>query len=115
MPYVIDVTVPENKEAIVRYLADRKSPLNEKTVDSNTFILTNRANDIWFWEYQLVQLFEKETENYFKYFEGPRVLPNVDFMLGAQSHDNDIHCFTYIKDPRDKQQLSKLKYFRKMN
>ena len=43
------------------------------------------------------------------------MLPNLDFLLSSQSHLNDLHIVTYIKDPTDKAQLAKFKTFRKLN
>lgn len=44
----IDVSIQENKDVIVTYLKERGSFLDEKTINSNSFILGNKSNDIWF-------------------------------------------------------------------
>lgn len=56
--YMIDLTVPEDKQAIVDYLKSRGSSLDENTVMTNSFILGNKSNDIWFNELSLVKSFE---------------------------------------------------------
>jgi hypothetical protein len=46
--YAIDVSKEENCEAIEEYLQSRKSTLDKETIKSNSFILGNSSNDIWF-------------------------------------------------------------------
>ena len=46
--YQIDLTITENKEALVEFLQKRGSKFDEKTIMSNSFVLGNRFNDIWF-------------------------------------------------------------------
>lgn len=43
-------------------------------------------------------MFEKEVQYFYKYWEGPKNLPNVDFMLSAQSNENDLHLAVFVKD-----------------
>jgi len=93
----------------------RGGKLDEKTLMTNSFILGNKFNDVWFQELNLVALFEKEIQYFYKYFEGPRVLPSLDFMLSSQSHENDLHLVSYISDLTAPCQLLKLKQFRKMS
>jgi hypothetical protein len=110
--FSIDLTVEGHKEVIVKFLADRGSVLDETTVDENSFLLGNRNNDIWFQQLHLVEAFQQNLQYYYKYYEGPKVLPNTDFMLGACSNENDMHIVTYITDSTDKEQLKKTKKFR---
>ena len=100
-PFRIDVTKPENMSALLDFLIARGSKLDEKTITENSFILANKFNDIWFQELSLVEVFQKEIQYFYKYYEGPRVLPNVDHLLCACSNENDIHVLTYIKDFKD--------------
>jgi len=48
--------------------------------------MLNKFNDVWFQDIDLTQNFGNEIREYYKYFEGPRVLTNIDFMLSAQSN-----------------------------
>lgn len=43
----IDVTNPENKEAILEFLKEIDSPLGEDNLNKSSFILTNKSNDFW--------------------------------------------------------------------
>ena len=52
--YSIDVSKEENMQAISSYLEKRGSVLNRDTVQSNSFILGNKFNDIWFQEISMV-------------------------------------------------------------
>ena len=113
--YRIDMTKPGHKEAIAEYLKEKGSKLGVKQIMTNSFILCNKFNDIWFQELSLVQLFQKELQFIYKYFEGPRILPNMDFLLSSQSNLNDLHMVTYIQDLKNKDQLKKFKEFRQMS
>ena len=50
----------------------------------------------------------------YKYFEGPRMLPTLHYLLAAQGGNNDVNICTFQKDMNDKEQLKKTKEFRKM-
>jgi hypothetical protein len=64
-------------------LENRGSKLKESTIKENSFLLANSYNDIWFQELSLVQLWQKELAYFYKFFEGPRNIPNLDFMLSS--------------------------------
>ena len=115
--YMIDITVPQDKQAILDYLKQRGSALDENTIMTNSFILGNTSNDVWFNELSLVKSFEQDIQYYYKYFDGPKVLPNLDFLLGAQSNLNDLHIVTYCSasNKTDLESLKKMKNFRQMN
>ena len=56
-PIKIDVSNPENMSALLDFLIARGSKLDEQTISSNSFILANKFNDIWFQELSLVEVF----------------------------------------------------------
>ena len=56
-PIRIDVSKPENMSALLDFLIARGSKLDEKTISSNSFILANKFNDIWFQELSLIEVF----------------------------------------------------------
>ena len=114
-PYRIDISNPDNMSALVDFLISRGSKLDEKTISENSFILANKFNDIWFQELSLVEVFQREIQYFYKYYEGPRVLPNIDHLLCANSNENDLHIVSYIKDFSDLDQLTNTKQFRKMS
>ena len=114
-PYSVDVTVSENRQVIADFLKARGGVLDEKSIDKNSFILCNRYNDVWFQEFSLVQTFQAEIQYYYKYFEGPKILPNIDFILSAMSNENDLHLIAYVKDLADKNELKRFKKFRQMS
>jgi len=54
---------------------------------------------------------------YYKYFEGPKTLPTIDFLLIAQCGNNDLHLITYCpaSEMQNHDCLKKMKLFRQMN
>ena len=63
----------------------------------------------------MVQSFEQEIGYFYKYYEGPKVVPIADHLLSSCSNENDLHVVTYVKDFKDVEQLNATKQFRKMN
>ena len=46
--YQIDMQKNENVEAVLEYLKKRGSKLDKETIKTNSFMLTNNHNDVWF-------------------------------------------------------------------
>ena len=46
--YMIDLRNEKDKQAIVEFLKTKGNKLNENTVMTNSFILGNKFNDVWF-------------------------------------------------------------------
>jgi len=51
--YMIDLRNEQDKQAIVEFLKTKGNKLNENTVMTNSFILGNKFNDVWFQELNL--------------------------------------------------------------
>jgi hypothetical protein len=64
-------------------LRSRGSKLYGNTIKNNSYILGNKFNDVWFQDKSLPSIFKKEIQYFYKYFEGPRVLPMIDHLLCA--------------------------------
>ena len=45
---MIDIRKEEDKQAIVEFLKTKGTKLNESTIMTNSFILGNKFNDVWF-------------------------------------------------------------------
>ena len=58
VPYVIDVSKEENCKVIADWLEKRGSKFDEKIIKSNSFILCNQYDDVWFQELGLVAIFD---------------------------------------------------------
>jgi len=50
---MIDLRNEQDKQAIVEFLKTKGNKLNENTVMTNSFILGNKFNDVWFQELNL--------------------------------------------------------------
>lgn len=109
------MTKSEHKDAVQKFMKSRGSIMGEKGISQNSFILGNKFNDVWFQELDLVEVFQKDIQYYYKFYEGPRVLPNIDHLLCAQSGENDLNLVVYMKDMKNLEQLQVTKEFRKMS
>ena len=57
------------------------SILTKDLVTKSSFILINRFGDIWFQDDHLLEIYEEAMPLYRKFFNGPRVLKNIDHFL----------------------------------
>lgn len=58
--------------------------LDERLINSSSFILVNKYGDIWFHDEKLPQIFEQAVHLYFSFFQGPKVLHSLDHLLLEQ-------------------------------
>lgn len=110
--YQVDVSIEENKKAINEFLDSRGKIYADQRFEEFSFILGNKYNDVWMQEPKIIKEFQDDVEYFYKFFEGPKSVPDLDYLLASQSGLNDINVVTYVSDPSNTEQLNDTKSFR---
>lgn len=109
--YVVDMeTVGAEFKAFLRKRSSNKEV--DVQIDSNTFLLANKDDDVWFWDDMLITYFHGELlEQVFNFYQGVRELHDEHELMITLT-ENDNHFITFCRD-LDKDTNKKLKNLRR--
>ena len=63
----------------------------------------------------IISEFQQDVEYFYKFYEGPRILPKLEYLFGSQTGENDVNVLTFIRNTKDRLELEKTKGFRMKN
>ena len=55
----------------------------------------------------IISEFQQDVEYFYKFYEGPRILPKLEYLFGSQTGENDVNVLTFIRNTKDRLELEK--------